>query len=82
MGTTDAGGSRGPCLIAACARLPPAAWSARSRASLPGAGEPRGRAAGGRWAEAHGRLPGGSGFSAAPRPELLSQLQAAPPTGR
>ena len=46
---------------------------------LTGSRRPRGRAAGRRGAEAHSRLPGGSGFCAAPRPELLSRTGRRPP---
>lgn len=47
---------------------------------LTGSRWPRGRAAERRGAGAHGRLPGGSGFSAAPRPELLSRAGRRPPS--
>lgn len=64
--------------VATRALSPRRLGSPSRRASLPGARGPREHTAGGKGAEAHGRLPGGSGFCAAPRPELLSERQAAP----
>ncbi|XP_044782643.1 uncharacterized protein LOC102412770 [Bubalus bubalis] len=64
--------------VATRALSPRRLGSPSRRASLPGARGPREQAAGGYWAEAHGRLSGGSGFCAAPRPELLSERQVAP----